>query len=469
MRSILTLLTETSAPHAKPANFAPVRQHVMAAAIAAVLALGGVGVANQAQAQAQRSGDPVLVNKIVVVVNDDVITSQEVEERMQNIVRRLQAQGTALPKEEDLRKQLLERMIVDRAQLQLAKENGFKVDDVLLDRSMQRLAEQNKLSLQEFRNQIERDGTSYASFREEVREDILIQRIREREVDSKIQVSELEVDNYLAAEEQAPKVKQELNLAQILVRIPENAAPEVIAKQLAKAEDIQKKLQSGEDFAKLSATFSDAPEALKGGDIGWREQDKLPRIFVDAINRIKVGEVSEIVRSANGFHLVKLNGRRDLPKGADAPAAPQQTNVSHILIKVNQVVSAAEAKAKLEDIRKKILDKTATFEDMAKQFSNDLSAAKGGELGWIFPGDTVPEFEQAMNKLQIGQISEPVQSPFGFHLIKVTERKSDELSPERKRVAARQALRERKSEEELQSWIRELRDRAYVEFRDQQK
>lgn len=469
MRSILTLLTETSAPHAKPANFAPVRQHVMAAAIAAVLALGGVGVANQAQAQAQRSGDPVLVNKIVVVVNDDVITSQEVEERMQNIVRRLQAQGTALPKEEDLRKQLLERMIVDRAQLQLAKENGFKVDDVLLDRSMQRLAEQNKLSLQEFRNQIERDGTSYASFREEVREDILIQRIREREVDSKIQVSELEVDNYLAAEEQAPKVKQELNLAQILVRIPENAAPEVIAKQLAKAEDIQKKLQSGEDFAKLSATFSDAPEALKGGDIGWREQDKLPRIFVDAINRIKVGEVSEIVRSANGFHLVKLNGRRDLPKGADAPAAPQQTNVSHILIKVNQVVTAAEAKAKLEDIRKKILDKTATFEDMAKQFSNDLSAAKGGELGWIFPGDTVPEFEQAMNKLQIGQISEPVQSPFGFHLIKVTERKSDELSPERKRVAARQALRERKSEEELQSWIRELRDRAYVEFRDQQK
>lgn len=469
MRSILTLLTETSAPHAKPANFAPVRQHVMAAAIAAVLALGCVGVANQAQAQAQRSGDPVLVNKIVVVVNDDVITSQEVEERMQNIVRRLQAQGTALPKEEDLRKQLLERMIVDRAQLQLAKENGFKVDDVLLDRSMQRLAEQNKLSLQEFRNQIERDGTSYASFREEVREDILIQRIREREVDSKIQVSELEVDNYLAAEEQAPKVKQELNLAQILVRIPENAAPEVIAKQLAKAEDIQKKLQSGEDFAKLSATFSDAPEALKGGDIGWREQDKLPRIFVDAINRIKVGEVSEIVRSANGFHLVKLNGRRDLPKGADAPAAPQQTNVSHILIKVNQVVSAAEAKAKLEDIRKKILDKTATFEDMAKQFSNDLSAAKGGELGWIFPGDTVPEFEQAMNKLQIGQISEPVQSPFGFHLIKVTERKSDELSPERKRVAARQALRERKSEEELQSWIRELRDRAYVEFRDQQK
>jgi peptidyl-prolyl cis-trans isomerase SurA len=424
---------------------------------------------NIAQAQAQKNSDPVLVNRIVVVVNDDVITSQEVDERLHNIERRLQAQGTALPKEDDLRKQLLERMIVDRAQLQLAKENGFKVDDVLLDRSMLRLAEQNKLSLQEFRNQVERDGTSYASFREEVREDILIQRIREREVDSKIQVSELEVDNYLLAEEQAPKIKQEIHLAQILVRTPENASPEIIAKQLAKAEEIQKKLQAGEDFAKLSATFSDAPEALKGGDIGWREQDKLPKIFVDAISKIKVGEISEIVRSANGFHIVKLNGRRDLPKTAAAPAAPQQTNVSHILIKVNQIVTAAEAKAKLDDIRKKILDKTATFEEMAKQFSNDLSAAKGGELGWIFPGDTVPEFEQAMNKLEIGQVSEPVQSPFGFHLIKVTERKSDELSPERKRVAARQALRERKSEEELQTWIRELRDRAYVEFRDQQK
>lgn len=461
MRSILTFLTPMHA------SVTPMRPAM--AAMASALALLTLASSNIAQAQAQKNGDPVLVNKIVVVVNDDVITSQELDERMHNIVRRLQAQGTALPKEEDLRKQLLERMIVDRAQLQLAKESGFKVDDVLLDRSMQRLAEQNKLSLQEFRNQIERDGTSYASFREEIREEILIQRIREREVDSKIQVSELEVDNYLLAEEKAPKTKQELNLAQILVRIPENASPEIIAKQLAKAEEIQKKIQSGEDFAKLSATFSDAPEALKGGDIGWREQDKLPRIFVDAISNLKVGEVSEIVRSANGFHLVKVNGRRDLPKTAEAPATPQQTNVSHILIKVNQVVTAAEAKAKLEEIRKKIIDKTATFEDMAKQFSNDLSAAKGGELGWIFPGDTVPEFEQAMNKLAIGEVSEPVQSPFGFHLIKVTERKSDELSPERKRVAARQALRERKSEEELQSWIRELRDRAYVEFRDQQK
>lgn len=461
MRPILTFLTS------KQASAKPLRP--MAAAIATSLALMTLASSNIVYAQAQKNSDPVLVNRIVVVVNDDVITSQEVDERLHNIQRRLQAQGTALPKEEDLRKQLLERMIVDRAQLQLAKESGFKVDDVLLDRSMLRLAEQNKLSLQEFRNQIERDGTSYASFREEVREDILIQRIREREVDSKIQVSELEVDNYLLAEEQAPKIKQELNLAQILVRIPENASPEIIAKQLAKAEDIQKKILAGEDFAKLSATYSDAPEALKGGDVGWREQDKLPKIFVDAISKIKVGEASEIVRSANGFHIVKLNGRRDLPKTAEGPAAPQQTNVSHILIKVNQVVTAAEAKAKLEDIRKKILDKTATFEEMAKQFSNDLSAAKGGELGWIFPGDTVPEFEQAMNKLAIGQVSEPVQSPFGFHLIKVTERKSDELSPERKRVAARQALRERKSEEELQGWIRELRDRAYVEFRDQQK
>lgn len=416
-------------------------------------------------APANRNAKTEVVNRIVVVVNDDVITQKELDERLSSVERRLAAQGTALPNREELKKQLLERMIVDRAQLQLAKENGMRVDDIMLDRSIQRIAEQNKMTVQVFRNQIEKEGTSFAAFREEIRDDIMMQRIREREVDSKIQVSDLEIDNYLAAEEKTPNSQQELNLAQILVRIPENASPEQIAKQQARAAEVLKKIRAGEDFAKLAATYSDAPEALKGGDIGWREQDRLPQLFVDAISKIKVGEVSEGIRSPNGFHLIKLLGKRAMAEKALAPDVVQQSHVRHILLKISQVMTAAEAKQKLLDIKQKIENKTSSFEELAKSFSNDLSATKGGDLGWIFPGDTAPEFEQAMNKLALNEISNPVESPFGVHLIQVTERKSDDVSKDRKRAAARQAVRERKSDEALQDWLRQLRDRAYVEFR----
>ncbi len=406
-----------------------------------------------------------VVNSIVVVVNDEVITRKELDERIQSVEKRLAAQGTALPNREELQKQLLERMIVDRAQMQLAKENGMRVDDTMLDRSIQRMAEQNKMTVQVFRNQIEKEGTSFAVFREEIRDDIMMQRIREREVDSKIQVTELEIDNFLAAEEKSPNAQQELNLAQILIRIPEKATPEQIAKQQARAEDALRKIRAGEDFAKIAATYSDAPEALKGGEIGWREQDRLPQLFLDAINKVKVGEVAEGVRSSNGFHIVKLLGKRTAAPKAAATDSVQQTHVRHILIKISQVVTAADAKQKLLDLKQKIEKKTATFEDSAKAFSNDLSASKGGDLGWIYPGDTAPEFEQAMNKLALNEISDPVESPFGVHLIQVTERKSDDVSQERKRNAARQAVRERKSDAALQEWLRELRDKAYVEFR----
>jgi peptidyl-prolyl cis-trans isomerase SurA len=421
-----------------------------------------------ASASSGKAAKAELVNSIVVVVNDEVITRQELNERLRSVERRLAAQGTALPNRLDLQKQLLERMIIDRAQLQLAKENGIRVDDVMLDRSMLRLAEQNKMSLQEFRNQVEREGTPFARFREEIRDDILMQRIREREVDSKIQVSEMEVDNFLAAEEKSVNGQQELNLAQILVRIPENASADQIAQRRARAEDVLSRLKAGEDFAKLSATYSDAPEALKGGDVGWREQDRLPQLFLDAINKTQVGGVSEIVRSPNGFHIVKLLGKRATSANA-AVDAPQQTHVRHILIKVNQVVSAAEAKRKLVELKQRLDNKAASFEELAKTFSNDLSASKGGDVGWVFPGDTAPEFEQAMNKLAINEISEPIESPYGMHLIQVLERKTDDVSKDRKRLAARQAVRERKADEALQDWLRQLRDRAYVEFRLDEK
>lgn len=423
-----------------------------------------------ASAIGSKPGKPQQVNSIVVVVNDEVITKQELDERMRTVERRLTAQGTPLPSKAELQKQLLERMIVDRAQIQLAKEDGFRVDDINLDRSLLRMAEQNKMSLQEFRNQVEREGTPYARFREEIRDEILMQRVREREVDNKIQVTESEIDNYLAAESTPTNASQELNLAQILVRIPENASAEQIALRRARAEEVMQKLKIGGDFSKLAVTYSDSSEALKGGDLGWREQDRLPQLFVDAVAKLKEGEVSDIIKSPNGFHILKLVGKRAMNGGKTAAATSvQQTHARHILIKVSSVVTAAEAKRKLLELKERLDNNAAKFEDLAKTFSNDLSASKGGDLGWIYPGDTVPEFEQAMNKLAINEVSEPIETQFGFHLIQVLERKTDDMSKDRQRAAARQAVRDRKADEALQDWLRQLRDRAYVEFRTEDK
>jgi peptidyl-prolyl cis-trans isomerase SurA len=405
-----------------------------------------------------------LADAIVAVVNNEVITRQELLTQMRVLEARMKSQGVALPPEAEFQKQLLERMIVDRAQLQLAKEDGIRVDDSTLDRAVARIAEQNKMSVPEFRTALEREGTSFARFRDDIRDEITMQRLREREVDNKIQVSESEIDNYLAAQTGSAQA-QEFDVSHILVRIPENATAEQIAERRKRAEGILQQLQAGGDFAKLAATYSDATDALTGGDLGWRSPDRLPQLFVDALASLKQGEIS-IMKSANGFHILKLNGTRSpsvVKEGATAPV--QQTHVRHILIKVNQIVTQAEARRKLEELKQRLDNHAAKFEDLAKLYSNDLSASRGGDLGWVYPGDTVPEFERAMNALKPGQVSEPIESPFGFHLIQVLERKSDEVSPERQRLIARQAIRDRKLEEATQDWLRQLRDRAYVEYR----
>lgn len=411
---------------------------------------------------------PAVLNRIIVVVNDEVITKMELNDRVIAVERSLKAQGTPLPTRAELEKQLLERMIVDRVQIQLAKEQGMRIDDINLDRALSRMAEQNKMSMQQMRNQIEREGGSFGTFREEIRDDIMMQRIREREVDSKIQVSELEVDNFLVAQENSKTEKQEVNLAHIMVRIPENASPEIIAQQNERMQSVLRKLRIGEDFAKLAATYSDSAEALKGGEVGWREQDALPPIFADAISKIETNGISEVVKSPNGFHVFKMLGKRAL-KVADVKDAVAQTNVRHILMRPTQVLTSAQIKTKLAEIKKNIDNKTITFEDAAKANSTDASALKGGELGWVQAGDTMAEFEQVMNKLAVNEVSEPLETQLGIHLIQVTERKVTETSQERKRAEARQTVRARKADEALQDWIRQLRDNAYVEFRLEKK
>ncbi len=428
------------------------------------------GNANAARVQ------PRLADAILVVVNSDVITRYEFLQRLQMVEQRLQSQGGQMPPVQQLQRQLLERMIVEKAQLQQAKERGIRVDDAMLDRAISRIAEQNNMGMAEFRQRLEQDGMSYPAFREEIRNEITMQRLREVEVDNKIQISDAEIDAFMAAHDNgnAAAAPQELNIAQILIRVPENPTQQQLAQSKQRADEALAQLQAGGDFAKLAAAYSDAPDGLNGGELGWRAQDRLPQLFVDATANLQQGQIAPLVRSANGFHILKLVGRRTqsvMRGGADggqqAAATPsvQQTHASHILIKVNQVVTAAEARRKLTELKQRLDNNAATFEELARLYSNDFSASKGGDLGWIYPGDTVPEFERAMNELAVGQVSEPIESPFGYHLILVKERKVDDVSQERQRMAARQAIREQKLEEATQDWLRQVRDQAYVEYR----
>lgn len=413
-----------------------------------------------ATAQPRPARQPAAIDRIVAVVNDEVITQHELRARLDSALGQLQRQGMSSPPRNVLEKQVLERLVMDKVQLQQARDMGLRIDDAQLEQALQRIAAGNNLSLAQFRAVLEKDGIAFASFREEIRAEITIARLREREVESKIFISDGEVDNYLASASVQGGTEEEYQLAHILLRAPESASPEQIQKLRAKAEQMLERSSKGEDFAQLAAAYSDAPDGMKGGNLGWRSLDRLPTMFAEAILKLKVGEVSPVLRSSNGFHLIKLLAKR----GGIAAQAVEQTHARHILIKVNEVVSESEARHKLESLHARIRH-GASFAELARLFSQDGSASKGGDLGWIYPGDTVPEFERAMNLLAPGELSQPVQSPFGFHLIEVLDRRIQDVSSERRRAAARQTLRERKLDEAYQDWLRQARDRAYVEIR----
>jgi peptidyl-prolyl cis-trans isomerase SurA len=416
-------------------------------------------IAGSAVAQS-RSRIPIEVDRIVAVVNDDAITLHELQSRMVTVERQFRGQGNQLPPRDILMRQLLERMIVDRVQLQFAKESGLQVSDGELDAALRRVAEGNRMALPDFKAALEKDGVSWPKFREEIRGEMLISRLRDREVESRITISEGEVDNYLANPKNASG-EVLVNLSHIVIRVPEQADPGQLMRIAAKAKQALDQVKRGDDFAKVAASFSDAPDGLSGGSMGMRPLDRLPTLYADAVQKMNPGDVSDIMRSPAGFHIVKLVGRQ----GGEAPVrAIRQTHASHILIKINELVSETEGQRKMIAIRER-LEHGANFAELARLYSNDLSAAKGGDLGWLYQGDTVPEFERAMDALKIGELSQPVRSPFGWHLIVVHERRTDEGSPERQRLAARQALRERKADEAYEDWLRQLRDRAYVEYR----
>ncbi len=404
--------------------------------------------------------DAVLVDRVVAVVNKDVITLTELAERTARAEAELRRQRIAAPERAVLERQVLERLVLDKAQLQLAASTGMRVDELQLDRAVQRVAQNNNMTLAELRRALERDGVEFERFRAELREQILLTRLREREVDDRVQVSEAEVDLYLEEHKASLAAKVEYDVAHVLVRVPEQARPEQVEQARARAERVRDEARAGGDFARLAASHSDAGDALQGGALGWRAPGRLPELFAEALAGMQPGAVSEPLRSPAGFHVVKLLGRR----GAGDAAPVTQTRARHILVKTNEIVSEEDARRRLQGLRERIAA-GADFAELARLNSEDGTAARGGELGWVYPGDTVPEFERAMNALAPGELSPPVRTPFGFHLIQVQERRAADVSAERQRLQARLALRERKADEAYQDWLRQLRDRTYVELR----
>lgn len=409
-------------------------------------------------AHAQRSAE---VDRVVAVVNKEVITHVELRARVAQATTQLGRQGVQLPPPEVLERQVLERLIIERIQRQLAEEGALRADEATLTRAIARIAENNKMTEDQMRSRLESDGVSWDRFREQISNEILLTRLREREVDSQVVVTDAEIDNFIASNPDAFS-GQEFLVAHILLRAPESPTQQDITRLGRRAEEVMAKLAAGEDFGQLAATYSDAPDAMSGGQIGWRTQERLPALFADALRELRPGEVSPVIRSAAGLHIVKFAGVR----GGElaGPSEVEQTRARHILLKTSEVLSDSDAESRLLGLRERVVN-GESFEDLAKANSADLSAAKGGDLGWLNQGDTVPEFQRAMNDLAPGELSGPVRTPFGWHLIQVLERRMQDFSDERKRTAARNALRTRKADEAYNDWLRRIRDSAYVEIR----
>ncbi|MGG7054038.1 peptidylprolyl isomerase [Nitrosomonas sp. ANs5] len=401
------------------------------------------------------------IDHIVAVVNEEVITQQEINEVLQNTMRQLQRQGTQLPGMEVLENQLLERMILKRIQLQRAKELGLSVSDGDLDQTIRKIAEDNNLSMEGFRQALAQEGTDLRTFREDIREEILMVRLKEQEVNSRVNVTESEIDNFLHTQQTSSIGNEEYRLAHILVQVSEQMDESQIEARRERAETALENLLQGKSFAQVSAEFSDAPNAMEGGELDWRPIGQMGPLFGELLVSMEPGDVTPVVRSPVGFHILRLLERRQ----QEMPVVIiDQTHAQHILIKISELMSEDDAYRQIMQIKERI-DNGADFSEVAKSHSEDASATSGGDLGWISPGDTVPDFEQAMHRLLPGQISGPVRTPFGWHLIKVIEHRSQDISEQQHREAARRAIHGRKAEAVIQEWLQQLKDQAYIEYK----
>ncbi|MDO5289094.1 MAG: peptidylprolyl isomerase [Pseudomonadota bacterium] len=406
---------------------------------------------------------------IVAIVNSEPVTNHEVRTRMVRLQKQLAGQGASLPPEAQLRKDVMERLIAERAQLQHARETGLQVDDAALAQAELSIARQNQLAtVQELHQRVQQEGLSVKEFQDDVRNQVLLARLREREIEPRLQITDTEVDNFIRQQTGARVGGQDVNMAMILVAVPEGASTEDTARLQARAAEAARRARAGEDFGALAREFSDANNrGADDGVLGLRPADKYPELFVRSIQRARVGDIVGPVKSDAGFHVLKLLERKqnnELPE-----VRIPQTHVRHILLTTGPGQSQQVVRERAEDLRRRILAGQARFEDLARQHSQDASAAEGGDLGWASPGQFVPEFEQAMNNLDPGQISPPITSRFGVHLIRVDDRRERTLSSAEQRQLARNMLREQKAQEAFDTWASEVRGRAYVEYRDAPK
>ncbi|CDY74566.1 Survival protein SurA precursor (Peptidyl-prolyl cis-trans isomerase SurA) [Caballeronia glathei] len=423
-------------------------------------------LSSPAGAQALSKGNVQLADSVVAVVNNDVITQRELEDRTGLITRRLQQQNAPVPPAAQLQRQVLDQMVLERIQLQKAKEDNITVDDATVKRTLERLAQQNQMTLDVYRARIEAQGVPWSTFTRDARTELTLSKLREKEVDSKVLVSDAEVANYVASQ-RGPNASQtsDLRLQHIMFKVPPDAPQADIDANQAKAEAVLKQAQAGDDFTKLAQANSQDTDAAKGGDLGFRTQSSLPAGIVTSVSTLRPGQVvPQLIRTTGGFEVIKLVERRSgQGTAADAPKLVQ-THVRHILLRVSDGMSESAARQKLLDIKREVLA-GGDFANFARTYSQDGSASQGGDLGWISPGETVPEFERTMNNLKDGDVSDPVRSEYGYHLIQVLGRREAEGSATEQLNIARQAIGQRKAEQAYSDWLRELRDTAYVQYK----
>jgi peptidyl-prolyl cis-trans isomerase SurA len=401
------------------------------------------------------------MDRIVAVVNDEVVLQSELFEMAQTISLQMRKRQVALPPQDVFISQVLERLILKRLQIQTAARIGIRLGDDDLNGSIKNIAQNNNMTLTQFREVLERDGYDYVLFRESIREDMIVSRLNKVQVGDKILVSDREIDNFLATQAVQGGIQDAYRLYHILVSIPDAASPEQVQTAEAKLKKVQLLLASGGDFSEIASGYSDAQNALEGGDLGWRLQGELPSLFSAVVPSLEVGDVSDVIRSGGGFHLVKLHEKK-----SQEEHMVKQTSASHILIKTNDIVSDEDAENRLKTLRTRV-DNGDDFTELARAHSDDMvSAIRGGSLGWSTPGMMVPEFEKQLNALADNEMSEVFKSRFGWHLILLHERREQNMAEEYKRSKAREQIHSRRMAEELEAWTRQLRDEAYVEYRD---
>ena len=400
------------------------------------------------------------LDRIVAVVNEDVIMKSELENKIYTINEKMREQGTNTPPESILKRQVLNNLIQNRIQLQLATRIGIKVNDENLNRTISNIAAESQVTLEQFRKILEKDGYNYEQFREDIRNEITLTQLRKRQVTNRIIVSEKEIDNFLTNNNSQNIFQTEMRLSHILFSLSETATEDEITQTEQMALKVRDELLTGADFAKIASTVSDGGNAKTGGDLGWRKINDIPTLFIDYIPDMKVGDISELIRSPSGFHIIKISDLKDMEENI-----VEQTHARHILVKINELRTDEQANEKLIQLKLRI-DNGDDFGLLAKGNSDDaMSAIDNGELGWSTPGELVPEFQRVLEELEINEISEPFKSRFGWHIVQVLGRRNHDNTENIKRARARKVIGDRKLNEALQNWNRELLDEAYIEYR----